>query len=274
LSHYLSICAVYRDEGSYLAEWIEFHCLVGVERFFLYDNASEDEHVQVLAPYIDDGTVVLHDGGPQPVRAGGQASRYERCLTEHGNESRWIAFLDLDEFLFSPTGSTLPETLADYESWPAVGVERAWFGTSGHRTKPPGLVIENYVRRRVERTPRTSIKSIVDPSRTVRCVNPHEFIYRDGLAVDENQQPIKGVFTTTDSFERLRVNHYYTKSESECAERLEAWNRTHPDYDAVRPSGERHERFNQIADDTLVSYAPAVREALGRRAGAVFRRLS
>ena len=185
----------------------------------------------------------------------------------------WIAFLDLDEFLFSPTGNSLPETLADYETWPAVGVERAWFGTSGHRTKPPGLVIENYTQMRMERDPRTSIKSIVDPSRTVRCVNPNQFIYRDGLAVDENKQPIEGVFTSTDSFERLRVNHYYTKSEEECAQRLEAWNRTHPEYDAGRPSGERHGRFNQIADDRLSDYAPAVHEALKRRASATSRRL-
>ena len=271
MKHYLSVCAVYRDEGPYLAEWIEFHRLMGVERFFLYDNTSEDEHLAVLAPYIEEGTVVLHDGGPEPVREGGQASRYERCLAEHGAQSRWIAFLDLDEFLFSPMGSPLTNVLVDYEQWPGVGVERAWFGTSGHRTKPPGLVIENYTRRRVEREPRHSIKSIVDPSRTVRCVNPHEFIYRDGLAVDEFEQPIRGVFTSSDSFERLRVNHYYTKSEAECAARLEAWNRTHPSYDAVRPSGARHDRFNQVEDDILVRYVPAVNSALERRAGAAAR---
>jgi hypothetical protein len=272
LRNYLSICAVYRDEGPYLAEWIEVHCLMGVERFFLYDNQSEDDHRQVLEPYIDDGTVVLHDGGPEPVRAGGQASRYERCLAEHGDESRWIAFLDLDEFLFSPTGNTLPAVLSDYEAWPAVGVERAWFGSSGHKTKPPGLVIENYTMRRSEREPRTSIKSIVDPSRTVSCVNPHEFIYSDGLAVDESRQPIRGVFTTTDTFERLRVNHYYTKSEEECAERLEAWHRTHPDYSATRPAGKRHEWFNQISDEALVPYAPAVHDALAQRSAATSRR--
>ena len=36
--HYLAICAIYRDEAPYLREWIEFHRLVGVEHFFLYDN--------------------------------------------------------------------------------------------------------------------------------------------------------------------------------------------------------------------------------------------
>ena len=28
--HYLAVCAIYRNEGPYLREWIEFHRLVGV----------------------------------------------------------------------------------------------------------------------------------------------------------------------------------------------------------------------------------------------------
>jgi hypothetical protein len=35
---YLSICAIFRHEAPYLREWIEFHKLIGAERFFLYDN--------------------------------------------------------------------------------------------------------------------------------------------------------------------------------------------------------------------------------------------
>jgi len=42
MSAYLSICAIFKDEAPYLPEWIEFHRLVGVERFFLYDNGSGD----------------------------------------------------------------------------------------------------------------------------------------------------------------------------------------------------------------------------------------
>ena len=45
---YLSICAIYRDEAFYLREWLEFHRLVGVERFFLYHNLSIDDHLSVL----------------------------------------------------------------------------------------------------------------------------------------------------------------------------------------------------------------------------------
>ena len=49
---YLAACTIYRDDAAYLAEWIEFHRLMGVERFFLYDNGSTDDHREVLAPYL------------------------------------------------------------------------------------------------------------------------------------------------------------------------------------------------------------------------------
>src|SRR5687768_9080374 len=58
---YLSVCSIYRDHAEYLREWIEFHRLVGVERFFLYDNESSDDHREVLAPCVERGIVVIHD---------------------------------------------------------------------------------------------------------------------------------------------------------------------------------------------------------------------
>src|SRR3954454_18594231 len=73
---YLSICAIYRDEAPYLREWIEFHGLGGVERFFLYDNLSEDDHLSALAPYLEDGTVVLREWPAFP----GQLEAYAHCL--------------------------------------------------------------------------------------------------------------------------------------------------------------------------------------------------
>src|SRR5437588_12699850 len=89
---YLAACALYRDHASYLREWIEFHRLVGVERFYLYSNFSADDHLQVLAPYVLEGVVVVHDwpvpfvpigGRPNAITAG-----FDHCLKEHGRESR------------------------------------------------------------------------------------------------------------------------------------------------------------------------------------------
>jgi hypothetical protein len=211
---YLSVCACVGYEAPYLIEWLEFHRLVGVERFFLYINQDREAQRKLLAPYLEAGTVVLHDW-PMALP---QVPAYKHCLDEHRQDSRWIAFIDVDEFLFSPTGTALTDVLPDYEEWPGVGVNWSTFGPSGHKTKPPGLVIASYELRCHTRKDR-QIKSIVDPLRTVDCATFHSFEYADGCAVDENCYPIRGAETTYVSSSRLRLNHYYTKSEAEWRER-------------------------------------------------------
>ncbi|HZO58494.1 MAG TPA: glycosyltransferase family 92 protein [Solirubrobacterales bacterium] len=259
--HYLAVCAIYRNEGPYLREWIEFHRLVGVEKFFLYDNRSTDDHRDQLAPYVADGTVEVLPWPDEP----GQITAYAHCLATHRDEARWIAFIDLDEFLFSPTLAPLPEILADYEQHPAVVANWAVYGSSGHRTPPAGLVIENYLWRLPDHRRRNLVlKSIVDPRRTLHSagVNPHAFIYEGGFAVNELHHPVdrKPLGETDEvSFARLRINHYYIKSQEQWEAKRAA---------AMANSGrsrqqppEQAERYS-VRDETITAYAPAVRDAL------------
>ena len=69
--HYLSICAIFKNEARYLEEWIKFHRGVGVSHFFLYDNESTDDPLTVLRPWIEMGlvTLVAWPGRAQQVRA-------------------------------------------------------------------------------------------------------------------------------------------------------------------------------------------------------------
>jgi hypothetical protein len=262
MAPYLSICAIYRDEAPYLREWIEFHRLVGVEHFFLYDNGSADDHRAALAPYLDRGLVTLHDWPRVP----GQLHAYRHCLESHEANSRWIAFLDLDEFLFSPTGRLLTSVLPDYERWPGIVVNWATYGSSGHRTRPAGLVIESYRHRaggehRIARY----VKSIVDPGFAESTVSPHWFEYREGFAVDENFERWDGAVNKVAdrvSFSRLRVNHYWTKSDEEFRRK-----QARPDASYNLPREPRDvqaiERIcNEVLDESLARYAPRVHAAL------------
>jgi hypothetical protein len=260
---YLSIVAIYRDEAVYLREWVEFHRVVGVERFFLYDNFSIDEHREVLAPYVDEGTVVIHDWPVFP----GQIPAYDDALRRHRDDSRWIAFIDLDEFLFSPTGKPLPEVLREYEQHPAVLANWAVFGSSGHRTRPPGLVIESYVRRMVPEEGPQNSKTILDPSRAERCGGAHFFHYKEGAgsAVDELHRPVPYGRTSTLAFDKLRVNHYYTKSIAEGKARMLRYAATtgNPRTAAYNRMELVDQSLNDVVDETILMYAPELRRLLG-----------
>jgi len=260
---YLAICAVYRNEAPYLREWLEFHRLVGVERFFLYNNRSTDDHLEVLRPYIDEGTVVWHDFPEFPP----QLRCFEDCLGAHRDDARWIAFIDIDEFLFSPTRRPVSEVLRGYEQHPAVGVNCIVFGTSGHATPQPGLVIESYTRRLGLARPRNRVvKCIVEPTAVIAVGNSvHYFRYGPrGPAVDELHRPYRGESTESLSVELLRINHYFTRSQEERERKLAA-----PRVDNGKPKRregveERDRRLNEEPDDgSILSYAPALREALG-----------
>jgi len=236
---------------------------MGAERFFLYDNASTDDHREVLAPLIASGAVIPHDWPKWPA----QLQVYADCLERHGEESRWIAFLDLDEFLFSPTGRTVAELLPEFEEFPALGVNCVPFGTSGHATPPPGLVIENYVRRcRLDHPRNRIIKTVLDPRRAVSPGNdPHFFRYLDNeRAVDENKDRIQGHQTTEVSCSLFRVNHYITRSQAERERKL--YRRLADTADRRRRperARERDRMLNDELDEELVRYAPAIRSAMG-----------
>ena len=261
---YLSICAIYRGEGRYLREWVAFHKVVGVERFHLYDNRSDDEHREALAPYVAEGTVEPVDWPLFP----GQVQAYDDCLERHRDDSRWIAFIDIDEFLFSPAGRPLPEVLERYERWPGVGVNRVTFGTSGHETPPAGLAVESFTRRLDfpgARLP--AVKSIVDPRRAVRALGPHHFEYDEGRAVDEAEVTLEFQRAATETCDSLRVNHYFTRSEQERYAKL---HRLRAGGGGLRPEviragqGIREDVRFGAPDDAILQYLPALRAELER----------
>jgi hypothetical protein len=268
---YLAACTIYRDHADYLGEWIEFHRLMGVERFVLYDNGSTDHHLDVLGPYLREGIAVRHEW---PLPFLGHSGRpkamflaFEHCVGAHRDDARWIAFLDIDEFLFSPAGARLPEVARDYEAFPGLVVSRAEFGPSGHLTQPAGLVIESYVEREPLRPDEQApYKSIVDPGEVTRCLSAHSFMYRAGLPVDEELRPVDPLKRMTRkpvAWSRLRTHHYYSRSEEERLRKAELWR----DIGSARtvPTAPLQSRRRTVRDETLVPYGPAVRAALAGR---------
>ena len=107
-SHYLTVCAIAKNEGPYFKEWIEWHLSQGVDKFYIYDNESTDGTKDILKPYIEQG-VVEYKYWPGYRR---QLAAYDDCLEHHRFDSRWIAFIDLDEFIVPVRDKSIPDFLA------------------------------------------------------------------------------------------------------------------------------------------------------------------
>ena len=284
---YLSICAIFKDEAPYLSEWIEFHRLVGVERLFLYDNGSGDGGREVVEPWVRRGIVSVAECSI-PLGEGGQGWAYADALRRARGHTRWLAFIDVDEFLFSPGPTLLPDVLTDYERHPGIVVNWQVYGSSGRTTAGDGLVIERFVRRARTRWVRNRrVKSIVDPQRAVRPIGPHFFEYTDGaLAVTEDHEPVRVIehrawarrmrrgllrlpLIETDpyavrhssvkrvSVERVRLNHYAVRSQEEFEQKT-----VRHDSSRLAPRYFAYHDRNEVHDPALLSCASEVRARL------------
>ena len=107
---YLSAVCAFKNEAPYLDEWLAFCASEGIDHVLLYDNASTDNAREVLRPWIDSGFVELLDW-PLHWKSGSQIKAFKDALVRLRGRSRWAAFIDIDEFLFSPTGKRLPEVM-------------------------------------------------------------------------------------------------------------------------------------------------------------------
>ena len=201
--HEVAICAIFREEAPFLADWIAFHREAGVTQFYLYNNFSTDNFQEILAPFIEDGSVVLYDW---PVDVG-QLPAYRHCLKHHCQDARWIAFIDIDEFLFSANGGNLADCLLLYRGLPGVHVWQAFFGASGHVKRPDLPVPLAYTLRAP--LSRTTVKTIANP-RQVYKAGVHEMKFWLGKSVDTAERVMEKAQAPV--LDVLRINHYWSRS--------------------------------------------------------------
>lgn len=213
----IGMCSIQRNRGKWLKEWIIFHHLVGVTKFYIYLHKCTDNSSAIiidLQKYFNIQCFLIDDETGRP-----QLVAYEHAYQNFGHEIDWMAFIDGDEFLFPSFANTLNEVLAkyQYEKLSALGVYWHCFGSSGHIKDPDGLIIEDYQFRANSEFPgNCHIKSIVKGGQGVHCFsagNAHLFNTIYGT-FDELMRPLtKGlVDTNPPSFNLLRINHYATQS--------------------------------------------------------------
>ncbi len=211
--YYLAICAIAKNEGPYFKEWIDWHQKQGVEKFYIYDNESTDCTKEVLAPYIESGLVEYNywPGKKQ------QLATYDDCFERHRLDARWIAVIDLDEFIVPIKDKSIPDFLHDLEQYSSVEINWLVYGSGGAKKKEPGGVMERFRKHSMpEHKLNTHVKSIVDPRRVCTMVGCHEASRISGRAADSHGNPLKkGFRDRVPQQDVIKINHYAIKSYEE-----------------------------------------------------------
>lgn len=198
--HEIAIAMMFQNEGEYLKEWIEYHRMLGVSHFYLFNNCSTDDFHKVLRPYIKRGIVELDTLSSQSTneqeQAATQRQAYTQALASAKGQVKWLALMDADEFFVPLEKESLRDVLKQYEEYGGVHAKWLLFGTAGIEKLPKNqLLIEAFTMTAGE----THIlgKSIVRPERVQSYLDAHEVSYK---------HPYK-LISPSD----LRINHYYTR---------------------------------------------------------------
>ena len=215
--NYLSVCAIAKNEGPYFKEWVEWHLQHGVEKFYVYDNESTDETKSVLEPYIRLG-IVEYKYWPGYRR---QLAAYDDCLENHRFSSRWIAFIDLDEFIVPVKDENIPQFLNKFESFAGVEINWLIYGSGGRKKKTPGVIMDRF---KFHSNPNhylnRHVKSIVNPRQVFAMIGCHEAARISGSIADSHGHPINKNFRERQPQQDvIRINHYAVRSYEEFTEK-------------------------------------------------------
>lgn len=136
--HKLVVGAVFKNEGHILDEWIRHYLARGVDHIFLVNDFSTDDFEAKIHPFADKVTLFHNDIVTKSL--GRQTQIYEKYFRPILPLTKWIAILDLDEFLYSRESLDLSSVIDRYNEYSQITVDWLHFGSSGHIHQPPSVV--------------------------------------------------------------------------------------------------------------------------------------
>lgn len=201
----LSVCAVFKNEAHVLREWLEHYIAEGVEHFYLINNDSNDNYMNILNRYIKRGMVTLKHSSVQWKYADSNAHKeiFNENIYKHRFESKWMIMVDLDEFMYGRKGRNISEYLDTLNSDIGnVYVEWRFFTTNGHTRKPNGIV-RSLTQRVKYREPHETPRWDDMPSQVKFTVGFGKSIFKSSWMHDEPKFWMHKVYTAG-----RRINNY------------------------------------------------------------------
>jgi hypothetical protein len=270
----VAICAIAKNEGRYLEEWVAYHHLLGFDPIRVYSHEPDDDSPAILERLAEHGLVEWREWSVPPNKKP-QWVAYEDGLEVLRGRADWVAFIDLDEFIVLPGHDSIQEFLGEHEDLEAIAMNWKMFGSSGHLAYEPGLVIERFTRcAKPTYVGNRAVKTLARLD-VVEVPRVHTCHFRPGVeyrtlagevlppAHEDTAMPMgKSEQVSHDS---IRINHYFTRSREEWDAKATRGRGAKP---ASHPLKHRQEHEfvnndrNEAEETDILRMAPAVKAFL------------
>jgi hypothetical protein len=135
--YYLSVLATFKNETMNLKLWLDHYLWQGVEHFYLIDNGSTDEPLNILQEYIDKGIVTyyyLPERHKQVIHY-----RYVFDHEQLKEKTYWLTVCDLDEFFYGVDQKLVYKIKSLEKTFDYILCNWKMFGSSGQIMQPKDI---------------------------------------------------------------------------------------------------------------------------------------
>lgn len=141
----LSVGAIFKNESQSIKEWLEHYLFHGVQHFYLINDSSTDNFLDIIQPYIDQGFITLFNISCE-YYLGRQKDMYNKYILSRIKETKWLLMVDLDEYAWSPQYINLNELLNNCNNLGQIQICNYIFGSNGYINQPDKIV-KNFTKR-------------------------------------------------------------------------------------------------------------------------------
>jgi hypothetical protein len=243
---YLSVGSIFKNEATVLNEWVLHYLNRNVDHLYLIDDSSEDEYMDILSSYINDGYITLYKNDVPRIK-NRQVISYNKFFNGLNQKTNWLVILDIDEYMYSPVTPNLLEVFKQFEHVGQLEINWLCFGSNGHINQPTSVVGSFTKRATVGKeicvkTPHGYATTSVNGYKTAINHNFNLHYYEIHKSCVDG--PFVNVSLSSNSDPILLINHYITMSE-------EYWRKvkmTRGDADCYFPDTARDMEYFKIWD--------------------------
>ncbi len=217
----IAVVLIVKDDLAILKHWIAWYRDLGFDGIIIFDDGSSDG----CSEFLDDlhgqyGVIVESTVGS---KTDWYYERQQRCyryaIEKYKRDFDWIAFFDVDEFLFIEGDLKIADFLATYSGSDAVAVNWCNYGSSGHVVAPSQPPVVSYTWHAAPTHPiNRHVKTILRPLKlgsswfNVHCfdIDPDRYHLTNGKPVQWSSN--LGIINDNPDWAKARLMHYQCRS--------------------------------------------------------------